>query len=203
MNEIKRLTDEHYINLDPWEMCGQDNYCKRGCHEKGGCTNGCKIPYIYNSLAMIENYEIKHGLKLVYGYNLLLINNNEDIKNPLDIMGRTYKIDRYAFSSMSSFCMIKDDTLIKPYRLCVFDFRDIVYSSINIEKISALLINFNGRHPNTKVVIIENKDKKIPQTIKFLSNVILEQHTEVNYKIIKSYPMAYEDNSYIKLEDIL
>ena len=102
MNEIKRLTDEHYINLDPWEMCGQDNYCKRGCHEKGGCTNGCKIPYIYNSLAMREDYEIKHGLKLVYGYNLLLINNNEDIKNPLDIMGRTYKSDRYAFSAMSS-----------------------------------------------------------------------------------------------------
>ena len=203
MNEIKRLTDEHYYNLDPWEMCGQDSYCKRGCHEKGGCTNGCKVPYIYNSLAMREDYEIKHGLKLIYGFNLLLINNNEDIENPLDIMGRTYKIDIYAFSSMDTFDLIKDDTLIDPYQLCIFDFRDIEYNSINIKTISSILIDFNSRHPNTKVIIIENRDKTIPQTIKYLSHIILEHQTENNYKIIKSLPMQYEDNSYIKLEDIL
>ena len=70
MGEIKRITVKEYLNLDPWETCGQDDYCKRGCHEEGGCTNGCMVPYIYRSLAMREDYEQKHGLKLVYGYNL-------------------------------------------------------------------------------------------------------------------------------------
>lgn len=51
----KRLTDECWRNLDPWECCGQDKYCNRGCHEKGGCANGCIVPKIYAKLAELED----------------------------------------------------------------------------------------------------------------------------------------------------
>ena len=51
---MERLTIKNWRNLDPWEMCGQDNYCKRGCHEQGGCTNGCIVPRIYARLAAYE-----------------------------------------------------------------------------------------------------------------------------------------------------
>lgn len=50
-----RLTDKSWRNLDPWECCGQDNYCKRGCHEEGGCNNGCIVPRLYSRLARYED----------------------------------------------------------------------------------------------------------------------------------------------------
>lgn len=61
---MERLTSKYWRNLDPWEMCGQDNYCKRGCHDQGGCTKGCIVPRIYARLAVYEDtglepYEIK------------------------------------------------------------------------------------------------------------------------------------------------
>lgn len=52
-----RLTEECWRNLDPWECCGQDHYCQRGCHEEGGCTNGCKVPKLYIKLAKYEDLE--------------------------------------------------------------------------------------------------------------------------------------------------
>ena len=52
---MKRLTIKNWRNLDPWETCGQDNYCKRGCHEQGGCTKGCIVPRIYARLAAYED----------------------------------------------------------------------------------------------------------------------------------------------------
>lgn len=52
---MERLTIKNWRNLDPWETCGQDNYCKRGCHEQGGCTNGCIVPRIYARLAAYED----------------------------------------------------------------------------------------------------------------------------------------------------
>ena len=51
---MERLTDPCWKNLDPWECCGQDYYCKRGCHDKGGCTNGCIVPKLYARLAAYE-----------------------------------------------------------------------------------------------------------------------------------------------------
>lgn len=51
---MERLTRKNWRNLDPWEKCGQDNYCKRGCHEQGGCTKGCIVPRIYDRLAAYE-----------------------------------------------------------------------------------------------------------------------------------------------------
>ena len=50
-----RLTKKEWRNLDPWECCGQDNYCKRECHEEGGCANGCVVPRLYSRLARYED----------------------------------------------------------------------------------------------------------------------------------------------------
>ena len=52
---MERLTKKNWQNLDPWETCGQDNYCKRGCHEQGGCTKGCIVPRIYARLSTYED----------------------------------------------------------------------------------------------------------------------------------------------------
>ena len=52
---MERLTDPCWKNLDPWECCGQDYFCKRGCHEEGGCANGCIVPKIYVRLAHYED----------------------------------------------------------------------------------------------------------------------------------------------------
>ena len=52
---MERLTRKNWRNLDPWETCGQDNYCKRGCHEQGGCTKGCIVPRIYARLSAYED----------------------------------------------------------------------------------------------------------------------------------------------------
>ena len=52
---MERLTETCWRNLDPWECCGQDNYCKRGCHELGGCNNGCRVPKQYVRLAKYED----------------------------------------------------------------------------------------------------------------------------------------------------
>ena len=60
---MERLTDKCWRNLDPWECCGQDKYCQRGCHDKGGCTNGCIVPKLYSRLAEYEDAE-EQGLLL-------------------------------------------------------------------------------------------------------------------------------------------
>ena len=52
---MERLTEICWRNLDPWECCGQDYYCKRGCHDKGGCINGCVVPKVYCRLAAYED----------------------------------------------------------------------------------------------------------------------------------------------------
>ena len=54
---MERLTEKCWRNLDPWECCGQDKYCQRGCHDEGGCTNGCKVPKMYCKLAKYEDLE--------------------------------------------------------------------------------------------------------------------------------------------------
>lgn len=52
---MERLTEECWKNLDPWECCGQDKFCTRGCHDEGGCTNGCIVPKVYCRLAKYED----------------------------------------------------------------------------------------------------------------------------------------------------
>jgi hypothetical protein len=52
---MERLTSKIWRNLEPWECCGQEEYCKRDCHEKGGCANGCIVPRLYSRLARYED----------------------------------------------------------------------------------------------------------------------------------------------------
>lgn len=52
---MERLTNKAWRNLDPWECCGQGNYCKRDCHEDGGCNNGCIVPRLYSRLGQYED----------------------------------------------------------------------------------------------------------------------------------------------------
>lgn len=52
---MERLTEENWQDLAPWECCGQGQYCKRKCHEEGGCTNGCIVPQLYRRLAAYED----------------------------------------------------------------------------------------------------------------------------------------------------
>lgn len=56
---MDRLTvnDLNKVCYDPWELCGMDNYCKKGCHEEGGCTKGCHILKMYRKLAEYEDLE--------------------------------------------------------------------------------------------------------------------------------------------------
>lgn len=55
---MNRLTEKHWRNLDPWECCGQDRFCGRGCHDLGGCTNGCIVPKLYARLAAYEDTDL-------------------------------------------------------------------------------------------------------------------------------------------------
>ncbi len=52
---MERITETAWRNLDPWECCGQDNYCKRGCYDDGGCIKGCIVPKLYERLATYED----------------------------------------------------------------------------------------------------------------------------------------------------
>lgn len=52
---MERLTEKHWRNMDPWECCGQDRFCHRGCHDMGGCTYGCIVPKLYARLAAYED----------------------------------------------------------------------------------------------------------------------------------------------------
>lgn len=54
---MERMTNKAWRNFDPWECCGQDNYCKRGCHDEGGCNSGCIVPKLYKKLAIYEDAE--------------------------------------------------------------------------------------------------------------------------------------------------
>lgn len=54
---MERLTknDLNRVCYDPWEICGMDKYCTKGCHEEGGCTRGCHILKAYRKLADYED----------------------------------------------------------------------------------------------------------------------------------------------------
>ena len=56
--KMERLTNKAWRNFDPWECCGQDKYCQRGCHDPGGCTKGCIVPQLYARLGAYEDTEL-------------------------------------------------------------------------------------------------------------------------------------------------
>lgn len=55
---MERLTNKAWRNFDPWECCGQDKYCQRGCHDPGGCTKGCIVPQLSARLGAYEDTEL-------------------------------------------------------------------------------------------------------------------------------------------------
>ena len=55
---MERLTNKAWRNFDPWECCGQDKYCQRGCHDPGGCTKGCIVPQLYARTGAYEDTEL-------------------------------------------------------------------------------------------------------------------------------------------------
>lgn len=55
---MERLTDKAWRNFDPWECCGQDKYCQRGCHDPGGCTKGCIVPQMYARSGAYEDTDL-------------------------------------------------------------------------------------------------------------------------------------------------
>lgn len=61
---MERLTNEAWRNFDPWECCGQDEYCQRGCHDTGGCTKGCEEHFsglemakLHSALMELKKYQ--------------------------------------------------------------------------------------------------------------------------------------------------
>lgn len=60
-NVMERLTNKAWQNFDPWECCGQDHYCQRGCHDPGGCTKGCIVPRLYARLGAYEDTGLTPG----------------------------------------------------------------------------------------------------------------------------------------------
>lgn len=62
---MDRLTknDLNKVCYDPWEICGMDRHCTKGCHDDGGCTKGCHILKMYMKLANYEDAE-EQGLFL-------------------------------------------------------------------------------------------------------------------------------------------
>ena len=57
-NVMERLTNKAWRNFDPWECCGQDKYCQRGCHDPGGCTKGCIVPQLYARTGAYEDTDL-------------------------------------------------------------------------------------------------------------------------------------------------
>lgn len=92
---MERLTDKYWRNLDPWECCGQDNYCQRGCHDEGGCANGCKVPKIYSRLARYEDLGVTP----------------EDVE---ELLSRAIK-HKDSFNAKLTKLLYKFDQLIKKY----------------------------------------------------------------------------------------
>ena len=71
---MERLTNKAWRNFEPWEFCGQGNFCARECNDDGGCNNGCIVPKLYSRLASIEEilgdeYDLDHLRNLLQAEN--------------------------------------------------------------------------------------------------------------------------------------
>lgn len=86
---MERLTDKDLLQTiyDPWELCGMDGVCTKGCHDEDGCTKGCYILKMYHKLADYEDLEeqgklIKLPCKV--GDTVYIIKNDEIIKDKVE-----------------------------------------------------------------------------------------------------------------------
>ena len=95
---MERLTvnDLNKVYYDPWELCGMDNYCKRGWHEEGGCTKGCHILKMYRKLAEYEDLEEQGKLlkpKCLPGDYVWEINRERNIISEYEVSSIRYGIN--------------------------------------------------------------------------------------------------------------
>ena len=79
---MERLTfnDLNKVGYDPWELCGMDEYCTKGCHEEGGCTKGCHILKMYRKLAHYEDLEEQGKIEKWIPVSEKLPDNEEDVE---------------------------------------------------------------------------------------------------------------------------
>jgi hypothetical protein len=101
-----RLTEKSWRNLDPWECCGQDDYCKRGCHDEGGCTKGCVVPRNYDRLAKYEDIGTVESFAS-------LAAENERLKNAAELKAKTEAIvnpvvNSYVHELLAELVALKD-----------------------------------------------------------------------------------------------
>ena len=200
---IERITKSDYYRYDQKDLCNElfeDNKCT-----KDKCGN-CGIQYLYRSLAEREDYESFHALKLVYGCNLLLINNNTEFENILNIISKSYTYVYYeAKYIMSTDISDLIDGELTANLVTILDFRKISYTMSNIRIIANKLQEYKVNNPGVKIIIIENKKKKIINLIQLYSNIILEQVDDSDeYKVIKSFPMKYaNEEQHVNLTEVL
>lgn len=200
---IKRITKSDYYRYDQKDLCNElfgENKCT-----KDKCGN-CGIQYLYRSLAAREDYDSFHALKLVYGYNLLLINNNTEFENILNTIGKSYIYVYYeAKDIMTTDVSDLIDEESTTNLVAIIDFRKISYNISNIRIIANKLQEYKVNNPGVKIIIIENKKKKIINLIQLYSNIILEQIDDSNeYKVIKSFPMKYaNEEQHVNLSEVL
>lgn len=200
---IERITKSDYYRYSQKDLCNElfgENKCT-----KDKCGN-CGIQYLYRSLAEREDYESFHALKLVYGCNLLLINNNTEFENILNIIGKSYIYVYYEAKDIMSADisdLIDEESIAN--LVAIFDFRKISYTTSNIRIITNKLQEYKVNNPGVKIIIIENKKKKIINLIQLYSNIILEQVDDSDeYKVIKSFPMKYANEElHVNLTEVL
>lgn len=200
--QIKRITKSDYYRYNQKDLCNElfgENKCT-----KDKCED-CGIQYLYRSLAAREDYDSFHALKLVYGCNLLLINNNTEFENILNTIGKSYTYVYYdAKDIMSTDISDFSDGELITNLVNILDFRKISYDISNIMTITNKLHQYTVNNPGVKIIIIENKKKKIIHSIRLYSNIILEQVDDSDkYKVLKSFPMKYANELHVTLSEVL
>ena len=114
---MSRLTkdDLNKVCYDPWEICGMDKHCTKGCHEEGGCTGGCHILKMYRKLADYEDKEeqgLLISLPCTVGDTIYLVDFEEkeydeatvwsieiDTKDNRILINSDYEVGTYAFDN--------------------------------------------------------------------------------------------------------
>ena len=119
-NVMERLTNKAWRNFDPWECCGQDKYCQRGCHDPGGCTKGCIVPQLYARTGAYEDtdltpeeidmdHEAAEQLRqLCRDYDLGRLVNLAEADKAGRVVVRPYRIDAAVY------VLVKDEAVFYP-----------------------------------------------------------------------------------------
>lgn len=197
--EIKRMTDEKYYEKKPWQVCHDFSLCKKTRKECEECQ--CDYKYLYNQLAMREDYDEYHGMHILAGCNLLILK-DVDIKSTLEIIKNMYNYNYMDFTNFDELHFI-ESKLPHASKLNIFDLRPLKYDATKATILKESLTKCMKSNPNTKIIAIEDMHKKIPKALHFISNIVLMQDYDDVFKIDKSFPMIYDHDTRIKLRDVL